>query len=199
MRPEDIESLFGLFVQGHQSLARSHGGLGIGLALVKKLVEMHGGSIEARSAGLGKGSRFTIQFPLRRSLRKPINEPVVEDAPGSARRVLVIEDNADIRETMGMLLGALGHDVVLAADGGEGLDRFATGSPDVVLIDIGLPDIDGYEVAASIRRQHRPNVRLVALTGYGQEADKTAAKNAGFDMHLLKPVDPKVLERVLAQ
>ena len=197
---EAAKHLFDPFVQASQTLERSSGGLGMGLAIVKRLAESHGGSVCAESPGIGKGSRFTVRIPV--AVQEQAAEP--PDQPGAAsgprRRIVVIEDNADIRETLHMLLTLWGHDVVMAADGLSGVRRVLDVRPDVALIDVGLPVMNGYEVAREIRR-NIPNgdIRLIAVTGYGQPADKDRARQAGFDSHLLKPIAPEMLQRLLAE
>jgi CheY-like chemotaxis protein len=193
-------SLFDPFVQMNPTLERSAGGLGMGLTIVRRLAELHGGSVHASSEGPGKGSRFVVRLPL--AARN------VEERPGfrhtarssGGRRVVVIEDNPDIRETLQMLMNIWGHDVTMAGDGRSGIDLVLRQRPDVALIDVGLPGMNGYEVARAIRRA-MPNdtIRLVAVTGYGQSADREEAMHAGFDAHVLKPIEPETLERLLAE
>jgi signal transduction histidine kinase/ActR/RegA family two-component response regulator len=197
------EALFGLFVQGEQTLARSLGGLGIGLTIARRLAELHGGSIDAASDGPGRGATFTVRLPLalQTAIAGPANAPVLarEPAHGAPRRVLVIEDSHDIRETMRLLLTQWGHDVAIAASGEEGLESIARERPDVAIIDIGLPGINGYEVARRIRAMPGTlAVRLIALTGYGQPADGRRARESGFDEHLLKPLAPELLRTAVA-
>jgi CheY-like chemotaxis protein/nitrogen-specific signal transduction histidine kinase len=201
IKPEMIESIFDLFTQGAVSSARTDGGLGIGLTLVKRLVELHGGSVRATSGGLGCGSRFEVRLPLDpESQRGDAFVPEVDPASLPAR-ILVVEDRADARDSLGMLIRAWNHEVIYAANGPEGLHRAREDQPDVVLIDIGLPGFDGYQVARQIRRegsQWARHVRLIAVTGYGQAADRARAIDAGFDVHVLKPVDPAVLRELLS-
>jgi CheY-like chemotaxis protein len=201
MTPEALGTVFDLFVQEDSSLARTQGGLGIGLTLVKRLVELHGGAVRAWSAGIGKGSRFEIRIPLVASLAA---QPPESDSPPAAqrrRRVLIVEDSSDIRESVGMLLSQWNHDVAYAVDGPEGVAMARQILPDVAIIDIGLPGADGYDVARQIRQGPMPwarTVKLVAMTGYGQANDRERALQSGFDDHLLKPVEPQVLEQLLA-
>ena len=192
--------LFDPFVQANQTLERSSGGLGMGLAIVKRLAELHGGSVCASSAGPGTGSRFVVRIPLAEKAAVEESQPHRPCARGAQRRVVVIEDNPDIRETLQLLLTLWGHDVIMATDGPSGVQCVLESRPDVALIDVGLPAMDGYEVARTIRRSI-PNgdVRLIAVTGYGQPSDKELAMSAGFDSHLLKPIAPEVLERLLAE
>jgi CheY-like chemotaxis protein len=193
-----LPRVFDLFTQGERPARDKHSGLGIGLALARKLVEMHGGSIEATSVGPDQGSTFTIQLPnsapvLESAAREPIERP-----QKLKRRVVVIDDNEDSADTMAMYVSALGADSSVAYDGEEGLSRVLEVHPDLVLLDIGLPGIDGYETCRRIRRQVGSDVTVVAMTGWGQDRDKQDAKDAGFDAHLTKPVDPSQLRRLLA-
>jgi signal transduction histidine kinase/CheY-like chemotaxis protein len=197
--PADLlPRLFEPFVQGKQSLERSHGGLGLGLALCHRLALAHGGTVHAASEGTGKGSTFTIRLPAS----PPPEATATPAAPAAVARtrVLVIEDQQDARESLRMLLELDHHDVETAATGPEGVAKFGTFLPDVVLVDIGLPQMDGYEVARAIRRSPLgARVRLVALTGYGREEDRRASLDAGFDHHLTKPVDYDAVAELLAQ
>jgi len=195
--PELLPSVFDLFVQGDRKLDRPTSGLGVGLSLVRRLVELHGGQVEAASPGEGRGSVFTVRLPALADA-PPSPEPRVEASPRTPRqRILVVEDNADNREMMRILLESAGHEVHEAGDGVNGVELAVQLEPDVVLIDIGLPGIDGYQVARQIRSKLRDRSRLVALSGYGQTKDKQRAVDAGFDEHLLKPVDPARLLTVL--
>ncbi|HEX6635305.1 MAG TPA: ATP-binding protein [Usitatibacter sp.] len=201
IRADMLESIFGLFTQEAVTLARSQGGLGIGLTLVKRLVELHGGTVRAASEGLGSGARFEIRLPLDASAGERESVGAGSSAASRSKRVLVVEDGADTRESLGLLMSSWNHEVIFAANGPEGVDRAREERPDVALIDIGLPGFDGYEIARRIRGQDSAwsqNVRLIALTGYGQEADRARALEAGFDLHLLKPVDPARLRELLA-
>jgi PAS domain S-box-containing protein len=199
--PHMLTQVFEMFSQVAPDKARAEGGLGIGLALVNGLVDLHGGRVEARSAGLERGSEFLVYFP--NSLIEA--EPPPESAGGFAApasrplRVLIADDNRDSAESLGMLLGLSGHEVHLAHDG---LDAFAVAAaklPDVALLDIGMPGMDGYEVAANIRREPwGSGITLIAITGWGQEDNKRTARRAGFDHHLTKPVDSAMLESILA-
>jgi len=202
--PDMLESIFDLFTQDSVSLARTQGGLGIGLTLVKRLVELHGGTVQAFSEGIGTGSRFELRLPLDGALEDKQGPAVVPAAVAPremrSKRVLVIEDGSETRQSLGMLLGLWKHEVLYAGSGPEGLDRARETRPDVAIIDIGLPGLDGYQVATRIRREGSAwsrHVRLIALTGYGQAADRERALSAGFDMHVLKPVDPAELRVML--
>jgi PAS domain S-box-containing protein len=200
---ELLPRVFDLFTQGDRSLARSDGGLGIGLTLVKSLVELHGGSVEAHSEGLGEGSEFVVRLPM---LPPPASQPAdaVESqhssqGPPHPCRVLVVDDNKDAAESLAMLLRVAGHEVRTAHDGLTALKMTKTFRPEVILLDIGMPGMDGYEVARRFREQ--PELKgslLAALTGYGQEEDRRHSHDAGFDEHLVKPVEPVALERLLA-
>ena len=197
--PGLLPRIFDLFTQAERSLARSQGGLGIGLALVQRLVEMHGGTVEVVST-LGQGSEFIARLPVVAALPQkfsPHKVTAVESRP--SLRVLVVDDNEDSVESLAMLLEASGQTVRTAYDGTNALETLLDYHPEVVLLDIGLPGIDGYEVAKRIRVQpaHK-GVVLVALTGYGQESDRELSRDAGFDHHLVKPADFAQLERILA-
>jgi signal transduction histidine kinase/CheY-like chemotaxis protein len=188
--PELLPHVFELFTQAERSLDRKYGGLGIGLTLVKRIVDMHGGRVTAKSAGPGKGSEFEIYLPLLAAAR---TEPgITEGTPvkPSSARILIVEDNADAAEALAMLLQRYGHPTTAVESGLDAIEAIRCGEFDFALVDIGLPEIDGYEVARRIRSM--PNgarVKLVALTGYGQESDKKQAHVAGFDHHLTKPVN----------
>jgi PAS domain S-box-containing protein len=194
-----LERVFDLFVQGEAGLDRRQGGLGIGLTLVKRLVESHGGRVEATSGGPGRGSVFTVSLP---AIVAP--EPDAKAAPalrpsGRPRRVLVVEDNDDAREMLRTALTLDGHDVHEAADGRTGLEMATALRPDVALIDVGLPGLDGYEIARRLAKiQGRESMRLIAITGYGQTEDRRRALEAGFDAHLTKPVAPEQLADLIA-
>jgi signal transduction histidine kinase len=199
IQPEMLESIFELFTQGEVTLARTKGGLGIGLTLVKRLMELHGGSVRATSEGLGHGSRFELRLPLDDSAAsQAVARADVRN--GKPKRVLVVEDGVDTRDSLGMLLSSWNHEVLYAGTGPEGLDRAREARPDVAIIDIGLPGLDGYQVARRIRREGSAwskQVTLIALTGYGQATDRARALEAGFDVHVLKPVDPAELRALL--
>jgi signal transduction histidine kinase/CheY-like chemotaxis protein len=197
LAPGLADTAFGLFVQGERGLDRAAGGLGVGLALVKRLTELHGGSVSAASAGPGKGATFTVTLPAVLPSAKPATpEP---RTPVLSRRVLIVEDNDDTRQMMQEVLKFSGHDVRTARDGASGLALAAEARPDVALIDIGLPDVDGYEVARRMRAAPGGRtIGLVAITGYGQAEDQRRAYEAGFDAHLTKPVAPERLKQVMA-
>jgi PAS domain S-box-containing protein len=195
--PEFLPSVFDAFVQGDQGLGRAGGGLGVGLALVRRLAELHGGRVEATSPGTGRGSLFTVRLPALR--RPPQGQRRAPATPrtGVRRRILLVEDNTDSREMMRILLETLGHEVHETGDGASGVELAVRLAPDVVLVDIGLPRLDGYEVARQIRVKLRGGVRLIAVSGYGQTQDRLRAFEAGFDDHLLKPVDAERLSSTL--
>ena len=195
--PGLLPSVFELFVQGERNLDRPTGGLGVGLSLVRRLVELHGGRVEAASAGPGKGSVFTVRLPALGDAARTPAPPVEPLGQLPRTRILVVEDNADNREMMRSLLEGAGHEIHEAGDGVSGVELAVRLEPAVILIDIGLPGIDGYQVAREIRAKLRDRVRLIALSGYGQPKDKKLAFDAGFDDHLLKPVDPARLLSVL--
>ncbi len=197
-----LPRVFELFTQVDRSTRRAQGGLGIGLTLVKSLVEMHGGSVEARSDGRGKGSEFVVRLPLAAAPRRAGAPAPEEEGPSAVlvlRRVLVVDDNRDAAESLAMLLKLLGSEVHVAYDGPGALEALRTYRPSVVLLDIGMPGMDGHEVARRIRRQPElQDVTLIALTGWGQEEDRRRSQEAGFDYHLIKPVDVGALETLLS-
>jgi PAS domain S-box-containing protein len=191
-----LPHVFDLFVQSKRTLDRSQGGLGIGLSLVKRLIEMHGGSVSASSPGPGRGSTFVIRLPLSSQELGQIEEP---PAVVSRARILVVDDNVDAADSLAALLELENHEVEVAYGSADALERFARFKPAIVLLDIGLPDMDGYEVARRIRALSEVDPpRLIALTGYGQAEDRRRAKEAGFDSHLVKPVEFPALKRALA-
>jgi two-component system CheB/CheR fusion protein len=208
-----LAKVFDLFTQVDHSLDRAQGGLGVGLTLVKSLVEMHGGSVEAHSDGPGTGSEFVIRLPLspariedRESKREdreagngdPRSSILGDPSTPRALRVLVVDDNPDAADSLAMLLRLEGHDVRIARDGRAALEGAQAYLPRVVLLDIGLPGLDGYSVARHLREQ--PGTRdalLVAISGYGQEEDRQRSRQAGFDHHLVKPIDFSELQQVM--
>ncbi len=195
---ELLPSIFDMFVQGERTLDRAQGGLGIGLTLVRRLVELHGGTVVAVSEGAGHGSTFTVRLPQIPAAQTTASERSAIDA-ATPRRVLLIEDSRDAREMFRLILENAGHEVYEAESGNRGLELLDAENPDVAIIDIGLPDLDGYEVAKRIRE--RPNGRamlLLALTGYGFPDDYERSTEAGFDHHLVKPVDPSTVARLLS-
>jgi CheY-like chemotaxis protein len=195
--PELLPRVFDIFVQGDCSGERAPGGLGVGLAIVKRLVEQHNGAVLARSAGAGQGSTFEIRLPrLAREPAAAAEEALYESA---RRRVLVVDDNVDAASSLAMLLSLRGHETQVAFGAREALERSRTFQPEVVLLDIGLPETSGYELAARLRAMPgMGGVRLIALTGYGRSEDQQRALAAGFDDHVVKPASLKALERILA-
>jgi PAS domain S-box-containing protein len=197
---EQLPRLFDLFAQGDRSLARSEGGLGIGLTLVRSLVEMHGGSVTAMSAGPGMGSEFVVRLPAPLTLSAPREQPKAQVEPGPRRgsRVLVVDDNVELAQGLASLLKMLNHEVWTAYDGPTGLEAARGHRPEVVLLDIGLPGLDGYQVAEQLRQEEfGKHVLLIAVTGYGQEEDRQQAFSAGFDHFLTKPVDYATLREIM--
>jgi len=198
---DHLGSVFEMFSQVEAALSRSQGGLGIGLSLVKRLVEMHGGRVEARSEGLDKGSEFLIRLPLAEGSSPPHVPGSAGDTPvpASELSVLVVDDNTDSALSMAMLLEEVGNRVCVAHDGEEAVRSAGENRPDVVLLDIGLPKMNGYDVARAIRAvPWGRTMVLIAVTGWGQDEDKRKAHEAGFDRHLVKPVDPRVLMDLLS-
>ena len=200
MSRELVKRVFEPFVQADETLERSDGGLGVGLTLVRSLVELHNGTVAASSEGKNKGSIFTVTLPLT---DRPIDDrpdDEIDEQSVKPLKILVVEDNPDVRDMMQKLLKLDGHEVSEAGDGITALARFEADRPDVALIDIGLPELNGYEVAKRIRKRHgREVVLLVALTGYGQPTDREAAVSAGYDEHLTKPLDMQILRQLLAE
>lgn len=196
---ELLPHVFDMFTQADQSLDRSQGGLGIGLALVRQIVELHGGRVEV-SSNLGQGSEFAMYLPM---IEPPVPqsasaEQTITETVGTPLRVLIVDDNKEIAQMMGMLLMASGHDILTAHDGPAALEAASNFQPHIMLIDIGLPLMNGYEVAKKIRQQPLlKNVVLVAQTGYGRESDRQLSVEAGFDYHLVKPPDFSKLDQIL--
>jgi CheY-like chemotaxis protein/two-component sensor histidine kinase len=199
--PEMLGRIFDLFIQVDRSAERSQSGLGVGLTLVQRLVQLHGGSVSAHSAGLNQGSEFEVRLPLAGAEAPPVGPPQEQEGQRevSSRHVLIIEDNTDGRETLEMLLKLLGHRVEVAEDGPKGVDLALAARPEVALIDLGLPTLDGYEVAQRVRAALGDRIYLIALTGFGQAEDRRRTLEAGFNTHLVKPVDLEELTRLLAE
>jgi PAS domain S-box-containing protein len=200
--PEMLAKIFDLFVQADTSTAKAHGGLGIGLTLVRSLVERHGGAVVAKSAGLGKGSEFVISLPL---LSKPEgvivrqDGPIHEPVPAPHRRILVVDDHTDAADSLVQLLRVEGHDVRIARSGSEAILAATSDPPEVILLDLGMPGMDGYEAARWIRTDPAArNTTIIAVTGWGQEEDRRRSREAGFNYHLVKPVDLDQLRDLLA-
>ena len=192
-----LPHIFDLFAQADMTIDRARGGMGIGLTLVRTLVELHGGRVAARSPGPGQGSEFTVTLPLSAEVAARAEAPVDAAPALGGRRLLLIEDNIDNRNSLRALLEELGHVVAVARDGVEGVAVAIATAPEVALVDIGLPELDGYQVAQRVRAALGHRVRLIALTGYGLPEDIRRARAAGFDAHLVKPVDVRTLERLL--
>jgi two-component system CheB/CheR fusion protein len=194
--PEILPRLFDMFVQVDTSLARTQGGLGIGLTIVRKLVELHGGTVRATSAGEGRGSEFIVWLPGRLEPRTAAPAPSPERSR-SARRIVVVDDNEDAADTLAMLLRVRGHEVAIARDGPSAITTVAEQHPEIVLLDLGLPGMTGYDVARHLRASNASDLRIVAVSGYGQPEDIARAHAAGCDAHLAKPVDLDALARLL--
>jgi CheY-like chemotaxis protein/two-component sensor histidine kinase len=199
--PSMLPHIFELFVQVDHASTRSQGGLGLGLTLVKSLVEMHGGAVAATSAGLGKGSEFSVRLPLSivqapRQSEEQESKAIV--LPPSGHRLLVVDDNKDAANSLAVLLRLKGHDVRVTHDGPSALETADKFRPEIIFLDIGMPGMDGYEVARRIREN--PELRdvvLTAITGWGQQEDRRRSQEAGFNHHLVKPPEARVLENVL--
>jgi two-component system CheB/CheR fusion protein len=200
IQPDLLPHMFDLFVQGDRSLERSRGGLGIGLTVVRKLVELHGGSVSAQSEGPGKGSEFIVRLPIRPAGTDHQEAVSADESPAvPPRRVLVVDDNVDAAESLALLLRLRGHQVWKAHTGPEALQAAEVHQPEIVVLDIGLPGMNGYEVARRLREQPRFQATiLAAVTGYGKEDDRRRSEEAGFDHHLVKPVAPEALQQVMA-
>jgi signal transduction histidine kinase len=198
---DSLSSIFEMFSQVDRSLEKSHGGLGIGLTLVKRLVEMHGGSVAARSDGVGKGAEFIVHLPIARVPDLAQEEREALRPPSALRcRILVADDNSDAAESMGTLLRFMGNEVRIVRDGVQAVEEAAAFRPDLILLDIGMPRMNGYEAARQIREQHwGKDMYLVAISGWGQDEDKRRATDAGFDRHVTKPVEFAHLEQLIAE
>lgn len=200
--PDVIPTLWDMFTQVRDTLEKAQGGLGIGLSLAKKLVDLHGGTIRAESAGLGTGSTFEVRLPLAATVAAaPVAPaPAVQDVAKPTKRILVVDDNVDGAETLSMLLELGGHELAVAHSGPDALDAVNRFAPEIVFLDIGLPGMDGYEVARHLRADPgKANIVLVALTGWGSAADQQRSRDAGFDTHLTKPIQFAVIEEILAR
>jgi two-component system, sensor histidine kinase len=188
---EDLDGIFAMFAQDQDAGLRVQAGLGVGLALAKRLVELHGGRIGAASSGVGKGSTFTVRLPVKAALtsehEKP-NAPAQPTTAGGCARILLVDDNVDFATSLSFLLQEMGHEVCVAHDAQEALERVAEFQPDFAFLDIGLPVIDGYELARRLRALLRSDIPLVAISGWGQEEDRRRAREAGFAWYLVKPV-----------
>jgi signal transduction histidine kinase/ActR/RegA family two-component response regulator len=199
--PERIGVIFELFAQAENAIGRAQGGMGIGLALVRNLVQLHDGRVEARSDGDGKGSEFTVRLPLakheQRALPGRTQMILHDETPAGVRKIVIVEDNSDVRDLLRLKLKRLGHVVADARDGLEGLRVVLAEKPDLALVDLGLPGIDGFQIAREVRERLGKNVILVAVSGFGQPDDKRRAIEAGFDEHITKPADVNDIESVL--
>jgi signal transduction histidine kinase/CheY-like chemotaxis protein len=204
LEPELIPHIFDLFVQADRSTARTYGGLGIGLALSRQLVEMHGGTIVASSEGPGRGSEFIVRLPLLAEKDAGMFSSTKNGLPAvpsseCARRILVVDDDRDAGDSLALLLRLQGHQVRLAREGPAALEMAGSDPPDLIFLDLGMPGMDGYEVARRVRKLPRlANTMLVALTGWGREEDRLRTREAGFNDHLTKPADPEMLQKLLA-
>jgi signal transduction histidine kinase/ActR/RegA family two-component response regulator len=198
--PQTLPHVFDLFMQADRSLDRAEGGLGVGLTIVKQLVDLHGGTVEAHSEGVGRGSEFIVRLPLQVAKSAPVPTPIQKPPDAVGRRVLIVEDNVDSAESLAMLLSTAGHEARITHDGVEALQALETFATDWVLLDIGLPGMDGYLVAQTIRERYpeRP-LRLYAVSGYGRPEDRALALASGFDGHLTKPVDPAYLLSLIGE
>ena len=197
---EMLTRVFDMFTQVPHAIERSQGGLGIGLTLVKRLVELHGGTVEARSPGPGRGSEFVVRLPERVHEQPPPSVAVLAEKPAALRRrILVADDNRDAADSLAYMLRIGGHDVRTAYDGQQALDVAQTFLPSLALLDLGMPRVNGYDAARRLRQsEHGRDMLLIALTGWGQPDDRNRSLAAGFDHHLVKPVDPSMLERLVA-
>ncbi len=194
--PELLPNVFDLFVQGDRALDRSEGGLGIGLTIARRLIEMHGGRIEASSKGPGQGSEFTVRLPAQGT--PDVANPAKDvRQPGKRRKLLVVDDHREGADTLATLLQIMGHEVRTAYDGRAAIELAAQFRPHAVLLDIGLPGMNGYEVAAELRKSQSGPMVLIAVSGYGQDEDRRRSSSAGFDQHLVKPVDPAHLAQLI--
>jgi PAS domain S-box-containing protein len=198
--PEALTRIFDMFGQANPDGARSRGGLGIGLSIAKRIAEMHGGTVEAHSEGAGRGSEFVVRIPTIEARREAPARPSADVAsPPSRRRVLVVDDNTDAAESLAALLAIGGHETRLAHDGLQAVEEAKAFQPDVVFLDIGMPELDGHETARRIREQPwGKDMVLVALTGWGQVEDRRRSKEAGFNHHLVRPADPAVVAKLIS-
>jgi CheY-like chemotaxis protein len=194
-----IGRVFELFTQDDAAAGRSHSGLGIGLALARRLMELHGGTVDVYSDGPGHGSRFTVRIPVARHVEPLAARVTRQRRAAIGQKVLVIDDNLDAANTVALLVESLGNACEVAYDGETGLARALALRPNVILLDIGMPGMDGYQTCRQLRSALGPDVVIVAVTGWGQEQDKDDAYRAGFSAHLTKPADPAALEHLLAR
>jgi CheY-like chemotaxis protein len=195
-----LDQIFEMFVRGREPLQRVGEGLGIGLALARTIADLHSGSLVADSPGLGHGSTFTLRLPLAAVENAGADSDDTQTAPesGKLRHLLIVDDNVDAAESLGLLLGSLGHQVEVAHNGTRALELAAKNPPDVVLLDIGMPGLDGYEIARRMREANQGHpMQIIAVTGWGQPSDREKSRAAGFDEHLVKPVDQQQLADIL--
>jgi CheY-like chemotaxis protein len=193
-----LPALFDMFVQGERSIDRAQGGLGLGLTLVKSLVELHGGQVSARSEGPGQGSEFEVRLPRLSAVgaaARPGTEPTDDQVAtrGQGRRILVVDDNLDAADLIAEALRTVGYQVAVAHDGPSALELARRVRPEIALLDIGLPLMDGYELARRLRQQEDHHIKLIAITGYGQDSDRARTRELGFAHHFVKPVDLQTL------
>jgi CheY-like chemotaxis protein/anti-sigma regulatory factor (Ser/Thr protein kinase) len=202
IEPELQGTVFDIFTQGRQTLDRSEGGLGLGLAIVHSLVTLHGGTVTVFSEGQGRGATFTVRLPyveMAHDEAERDDRPAIGTAATHARRILIVDDNRDAAELLAMALTAFGYPTQVAFDAAGALKAIDECVPDIALLDIGLPVMSGYELAKTLRgRPESAHISLVAVTGYGQQTDRAASAAAGFDAHLVKPVDLRELEQLVA-
>jgi CheY-like chemotaxis protein len=197
--PDKLTNIFDMFSQVEGAIERSQGGLGVGLNLVRRLVEMHGGRVEAYSDGPGKGSEFSVRLSVVLTAGPEHKQILGDSVSGRSRfRILIVDDNQDSAKSLAMLLAINGHETRTARDGLEAVEAAKSFRPDVAILDIGLPKLNGYDVCRSIRAQPwGADMTIIALSGWGRDEDKSRSREAGFDLHLVKPVDPAELERLL--
>jgi len=198
---ERLDTIFELFSQAENAIGRSQGGMGIGLNIVRTLATMHGGTVEVKSDGIDKGSTFTATLPLSSEYEVAPPRTAKATSEGDfavvpSRRIVIVDDNADIRDLLQIKLKKLGHAVETAGDGNAGLERISETRPDIAIIDIGMPGMDGYEVAKRVRQNLEDGILLIALTGFGQADDRERAAAAGFDEHLTKPIRVEELQQI---
>jgi CheY-like chemotaxis protein len=197
--PDKLREVFEMFAQINRSPEQTKGGLGVGLAIVKRVVEMHGGSVEAHSEGLGRGSEFVVRLPVAAASAAAESQVAEPAAPAGGHRILVADDNVDSATTLANLLELMGNEVRVAHDGEEALETAAAFGADLILLDIGMPKLNGYDVARRIRSQPwGRDVVLVALTGWSQEENRRRSRQAGFDHHVVKPIEPAVMQQLVA-
>jgi CheY-like chemotaxis protein len=196
---DKLEAIFDMFAQCESSIDRRDAGMGVGLTLVKSIVEMHGGTVTARSAGLGQGSEFVVVMPTTEATSPPTHTRPAA-SPSRSLRIVLVEDNDESRRTLKMLLELDGYSVQTASDGRQGLELIQAEKPDAAILDIGLPGINGYELASRLRENFPPDrLHLIALTGYGRAEDRAAVNEAGFNDHLVKPIQIDMLLASLAR